>query len=139
MTNRLTEDDLSLFEEEEENNEEDPPPPPPATVPALPEVPINQLRSDHNHVRIPERVLKKDIEGEANISVFEKELEAFDMYLENIHTCFRYATSIHAVSRLVKDALSVHKQRRATLEHAMKIKPSAAIMKRYDLMGNEID
>lgn len=80
----------------------------------------------------------KEIEGKANRSILRQELENYDIYLHNIHEGFKSATSIFALSRLVRDGLMINKQRRASIEHAMKLKPESALVPQYDVMGKEI-
>ena len=79
------------------------------------------------------------IQGPENRATFKHEMESYDAYLGVLHSSFRFATNIASVTKLVSSALTVHRQRRASLEHALKINPNnQGPVVEYDVMGNPI-
>lgn len=126
---RLTEEDLSVLDDEGDNL------PTTATSPIDSPLDPENFKSDHTPIKV-EKSLHKEIDGDVNRDVLRQELENYDMYLHNLHKGFPMATSVRALLQLTDGALRINKQRRATIEHALKMRAASVAIPEFDAMGN---
>jgi len=104
-------------------------------------IPAHELLDDSYALNTKKEDIQEFIEGEYNQKVFIREMAVCDLYQHNINKCFKYATSINAVLRLVNGGLTVMRHRRAVIQHvsAMQKKPEPEdTLIEYDLMGRII-
>lgn len=123
------------------------------TIPNEVAVNTSDLKSGYNPINLPRDL--QEIEGEANKKTFSQEMEVYDALIHNNLGSFRYASNISAVTSLTRSTLQILRQRRATLEHAIRLKkeekkeeklppppppppPPSVIVVEYDVMGNEV-
>jgi hypothetical protein len=126
----LTEDDLDVFDNQDNYL-------PVAVAPSV-QIDPEILKSDHKDLHLPNN-LPEDIEGSINRTTFKQEMQIYDTLLHNSINGFKFATSVNSLTSLTRNTLMVLKQRRATIEHAIKLKAENGEndnVLEFDVMGN---
>lgn len=96
------------------------------------------FKNDYRSLELPINV-EKEVKGEINRTMFEQEMEVYDVMLYNQIKGYVCATSVAAINALTRNALEILRQRRAALEHAMNLKPDKGNDDiEFDEMGNLI-
>jgi len=95
------------------------------------------LQSDSLPLELTDTDLEELETTKLNKKVFLNEMDSCDMYLNNLHSSFKYASSVRSVIALVNASLSVHRHRRIFMaQTSMQCAQTEEV--EYDVMGNVI-
>lgn len=102
--------------------------------------PATELSTESVALDIEEDDIKDIALQPAEKKVFLAEMKSCDIYLDNLHACFKHATTVSSVIALVGASIGVHKHRRSVMEKVSLPKPptTAEAALEFDNMGNLI-
>jgi hypothetical protein len=99
--------------------------------------PLPFLETGYDPLQIEPDEVEDIIKDKTLRKVFASEMENCDIYFENIHKSFKFATSIDSVIRLVNTGMAINTHRRKLMQEASGVK-SEGTSQQFDALGRPI-